>query len=64
MLAVSKYIEAYNEDGGVAGLSDEGLLENSLRYFKKNLKRKPTRPRNSHVAKNNRNFKRQYSIRQ
>ncbi|MEE2923443.1 MAG: hypothetical protein VX619_01575 [bacterium] len=39
--AVSKYIEAYNEDGGVSGLSDEGLLENSLRYFKKILKENP-----------------------
>ena len=39
--AVSKYIEAYNEDGGVAGLTDEGLLENSLSYFKKILKENP-----------------------
>ena len=39
--AVSKYIEAYNEDGGISGLSDEGLLENSLRYFKKILKENP-----------------------
>ena len=40
--AVSKYIEAYNEDGGVSGLTDEGLLENSLTYFKKILKENPT----------------------
>ena len=40
--AVSKYIEAYNEDGGVSGLTDEGLLENSLAYFKKILKENPT----------------------
>ena len=35
--AVSKYIEAYNEDGGVSGLTDEGLLENSLSLFQENL---------------------------
>ena len=40
--AVSKYIEAYNEDGAVSGLTDEGLLENSLTYFKKILKENPT----------------------
>ena len=39
--AVSKYIEAYNEDGGISGLTDEGLLENSLTYFKKILKENP-----------------------
>ena len=39
--AVSKYIEAFNEDGDIAGLSDEGLLENSLSYFKKILKDSP-----------------------
>tara|TARA_Y100000589_G_scaffold321205_1_gene352231 strand:- start:729 stop:1439 length:711 start_codon:yes stop_codon:yes gene_type:complete len=39
--AVSKYIEAFNEDGDIAGLSDEGLLENALSYFKKILKDSP-----------------------
>tara|TARA_Y100000589_G_scaffold244373_1_gene232064 strand:+ start:775 stop:1485 length:711 start_codon:yes stop_codon:yes gene_type:complete len=39
--AVSKYIEAFNQDSDIAGLTDEGLLENSLTYFKKILKESP-----------------------
>lgn len=36
--ALSKYIEAYNTDAGILGLKDEGLLENSTKYYLQYLK--------------------------
>lgn len=36
--ALSYYIQSYNADPDVLGLQDEGLLENSTRYFEEYLK--------------------------
>lgn len=39
--AVSRYIEAYNEDSNIAGLTDEGILLNATNHFQNLLKGDP-----------------------
>lgn len=39
--AISKYIEAFNEDSNIAGLNDEGIFQNAIKHFEKLLQTNP-----------------------